>query len=217
MAGHKDAFEMLRANIEDLAWILSQARASARLYSIESFVYLSSSSVTLPVQTPYSRTKRAAEEMIQALPIPHCIVRPFSVTGVGEQKAHLIPTLISSCFEGTEVKFVPGPTHDYVDVEDVVNGLITLADNKAIGIFEFGTGIATSNQQVLEIVEKMTGKKANIRAVESLRSYDNANWYSTNLRSARAHGFRITKTLEDSIKEMVEDYETKRRIISSAR
>jgi len=181
----KDVAEMVRVNIP------TEVNGKA--------VYVSSSSVLLDHQTPYSRTKRAAEEVLLALG-GHCIVRPFSITGVGEQEEHLIPTLIRSCLHGEEMDFVPWPEHDYIDVEDVVDAMLNLSDRE--GVFEVGTGIGTTNQQVLDMVEQATGKKANVRIVSGLRPYDTGKWRASDF-SARQFGWAPQKTLKQIVSDMV--------------
>jgi len=69
-----------------------------------------------------------------------------------------------------------------------------------------GWGKSYSNQEVLDLVEKITKKKANITHVESMRPYDNFQWKATNFK-ARSWGWLPTKSLEQSIKEMVEAYD----------
>lgn len=206
MAGQTEDSMIFKANIEDLLAVVR--RTDFR--DINSFVYISSSSVKLPIQTMYSRTKRAAEEILLSLTekynAPVVIVRPFSVTGVGEQKEHLIPTLIRSCIDGEEMNFVPEPVHDFIDVEDLVDGIFFLRDRKAKGIFELGNGEQYSNQEVREIVEDVTGKKANVKEVRNMRGYDTTDWMSRNPR-AKNMGWMPKKTLRQSIEEMVEDYE----------
>jgi len=171
-----DHEKILQANVLDLIHIINEAID----HPFKSFVFISTSSVKLRTQTMYSRSKRAAEEVLlsymERFNKPICIVRPFSVTGVGEQKEHLIPTLIRSCMTGELVNFVPNPVHDFIDVQDVVSGITNLTDHFARGIFELGTGRAYSNQQVLEIVESITKKKANINIISSARPYDTDQW-----------------------------------------
>ena len=193
MAHHSDHRMMVQANVTDLLCALRNFRGW--------MCYMSSSSVTLPVQTPYSRSKRAAEEILQALPeLKSCIVRPFSVTGRNEQREHLIPTLIRSCLEGEEMPFDPWPVHDFVDVDDVVDGLISLSNEGATGIYEFGSGSPSSNQEVRKLVEFVTGKKAKVRDAGTMRLYDNFKWWCKNPNPI----FKPKKTLEQSITEMVE-------------
>lgn len=195
MASHTDHAMMVKANVGDLLMIVNFYNGW--------FCYMSSSSVTLPIQTPYSRTKRAAEEILQALPeLKSCIVRPYSVTGVGEQKEHLIPKLIRSCMEGEPMTFDPEPVHDFIDVEDVVDGLVALADEQATGIHEFGNGCAHRNESVRQCVQDITGRKANITEVKRLRSYDNTDWYCRNPSSF----CQPKKSLETSIQEMADEY-----------
>jgi nucleoside-diphosphate-sugar epimerase len=205
LASQTDDSEIFKANIEDLISTLNQVKTM----NFKSFIYISSSSVKLRHQTTYSRCKKAAEEILLAVMekhnLPICIIRPFSVTGVGEQEEHLIPTLIRSALTGEKMNFVGTPTHDFIDVEDVVDGILNLAEHGARGIFELGTGVKTQNEQVLKLVEGVTGKKANINRINSLRDYDNDNWVSTNFK-ARSFGWLPTKTLKQTIEEMVNAY-----------
>lgn len=199
-----DEEQIYKANIQDLISILMQAKE----IRFKSFVYISTSSVKLRIQTTYSRCKKAAEEILLAIMerhnLPICVIRPFSITGVGEQTEHLIPTLIRSCLKGELVNFVGDPTHDFIDVEDVAEGILSLSNNSARGIFELGSGVKVTNQEVLNLVEKETEKKANINIVNNLRSYDNEDWVSTNFK-ARGYGWFPRKRLEQSITEMVKE------------
>jgi hypothetical protein len=113
--------------------------------------------------------------------------------------------LIDAAYTGKEVDFTPEPTHDFIDVEDVVEGIINLSEHSARGVFELGTGIKTTNFEVLELVEKITEKKVKARFIDNLRPYDNKDWVSTNFKS-RSYGWLPKKTLEQSITEMVDAY-----------
>lgn len=211
MSFHDDDSKVLDANISDLIYILKQINFKN---GMKSFVYFSSSSVKRKIQTMYSRAKMAAEEIllsfIEKYDAPICIVRPLSITGVGEQQEHLIPTLINSCLTGEEMPFVPDVCHDYIDVDDLVSGVQTLSLRHAKGVFELGTGISRSNQDVREVVERVTKKKANVHIVSNMRSYDSREWVSTNFR-ARQYGWKPIKPFEQTIKEMVNWYEKSKR------
>jgi nucleoside-diphosphate-sugar epimerase len=160
----------------------------------------------------YSRCKKAAEEILlsfmEKYDIPICIIRPFSITGVGEQKQHLIPTLIDAAFTGNQVNFSPDPTHDFIDVVDVVDGILSLSRNGARGIFELGNGKKYTNAEVLDIVERVTGRNIHVNVVHSLRQYDTDNWVSTNFK-ARGYGWLPRISLESSIEAMVHTYAIK--------
>lgn len=206
MAQHEETDMIIQANVTDLIQVLKNIDLRG---NFRSFVFMSTSSVRLKRQTQYSRTKKAAEEILlsylEKYDVPICIIRPYSVTGVGEQKEHLIPKLIDSCLNGTRMDFVPKAVHDYIDVEDVIKGMLNLSSHGAKGKFELGSGQGYTNQEVREIVEKVTGQPANVDIVDKMRDYDNTEWVSGNYR-ARMYGWIPSKTLEQSITEMVEAY-----------
>lgn len=203
MFWHNEDEKIIKANVSDLISVLNWIDWK----KIKSFVYFSTSSVKLKRQTMYSRTKRASEEILlsfmEKYNAPIIIARPMSVTGFGEQEQHLIPTLIRSCLTGEEMDFVPEPRHDYINVEDLVDGIMTLSDKGVRGIFEFGTGKSYSNQEVKDIVEKITSKKANTHLVKSLRDYDDIEWVSDNFK-VRGYGWLPHVSLEESIRRMVD-------------
>lgn len=205
LASQTQDFEVFKANVFDPLNVLEKIINS----NFKSFMYVSTSSVKLKKQTMYSRSKKAGEEImlsvLERYSKPICIVRPLSVTGVGEQKEHLIPTLIDAAFTGKTINFVSWPTHDYIDVDDVTDGMINLAKNSARGVYELGTGTSYSNIEVKDIVESVTGKIIKVNPITSLRDYDTGSWISTNFKS-RGFGWLPKKSLRQSIEEMVKDY-----------
>ena len=205
LASHTDENKIIKANVLDLIALLKMIDFT----NLHSFVFVSTSSVKRHIQTFYSRMKKAAEELLlsyaEKYNAPICVVRPLSITGVGDHKEHLIPSLIRSCLKGDPIPFVPDAYHDYIDVEDVRDGILALSEKRARGIFELGKGQQHSNEEVKEMVEKATGKKANVHIVSNMRSYDSREWVCTNMR-ARQFGWEPKKTLPEIIKEMV-DYE----------
>jgi nucleoside-diphosphate-sugar epimerase len=117
----------------------------------------------------------------------------------------LIPTLIRSCFEGEKVNFYPIAVHDWISVDDIVDALILFANQGSTGIFELGTGVGRTNHQVLHVIEKISGKKANINLVNGLRSYDNQGWWCRQSRAWKL-GWKAHRKFEDTIAEVIEDY-----------
>lgn len=193
-----DHFELFQANAIEL----SNALTAAITHGCDRFIYFSSSSVLLDHQTPYSLTKKAGESLVAASGIPHLIIRPFSVTGVGDQSVHLIPKLINSCMFDESVDFVPHPVHDWIDVSDLVAAVMHLLALGKTGTWNVGTGVAVSNLDVLRLVESATGKYANVQYVNSIYSYDTNNWKCPD-NELRNTGWVPKKTLRQSISEMV--------------
>ena len=199
MAGHKaEAEPTYQANLMRVINTVN-TMGDARL------IFISTSSVTLPVQTYYSASKKACEEYLKVTGKRVAIARPYTITGVGDQADHLIPKLIDSCLNGTEMPFVPEPVHDFVDVEDFVDALMFIREHGQFTgeIYDIGSGHQIRNEDVKDMVEKVTGKKANLKYVENMRAYDTKDWRANNERICSL-GWKPTKPLLKSIQEMYE-------------
>lgn len=201
----KDIEAIYTANFFRLKNLLQNAE------DYQAFIVISTSSVKLPHLTFYAAAKLAGESLARAMALaysqPIVVVRPFSITGVGEQEEHLIPKLIRSCLYGEQMPFVSEPVHDFIDVQDVAEALWILAKNarKHKGeIFEIGRGLQYTNEEVKNIVEEITGKKANVQLVKSIRPYDTSSWMAdpTKIKSL---GWRPQKSINQTIEEMVEN------------
>jgi nucleoside-diphosphate-sugar epimerase len=59
---------------------------------------------------------------------------------------------------------------------------------------------------VLNTVERVVGRKANVEIAKSLRPYDNPNWRVNNSAIKRL-GWKQEYNLEDSVKSMIEEYD----------
>lgn len=196
----KQPQEIYKANIMRVVRMLDQAQD-------QRIILTSSNAVKLEHTTFYTASKLAVEKLAEAFVnergLKVCTVRPFSITGIGEQEGHLIPKLINSCLYGTEIPFVPDPVHDFLDVDDFVSALLLISKKGQFSgeIYEVGSGIQHSNDEVRLLVEEVTGKKANIRKVENMRSYDAREWVANNERICSL-GWEPKKTLRQSIVEM---------------
>ncbi len=192
---------------------------AAKNAGVKNFIYFSSSyelgtknepmheEMVARPETIYGVTKACGTQLTRHFSkfFNTAIVRPFSVMGIGEQDYHLIPNLIQSCLHNKNMPFVVGPVHDYINVKDLCNGVALVLENieKNNGeIFNLGCGRQYTNQEVLNIVEKATGKKSNITLVKSMRDYDSKLWMADNIK-LKSLGWKQTKTLEQSVEEMI--------------
>jgi nucleoside-diphosphate-sugar epimerase len=106
--------------------------------------------------------------------------------------------------------FVPEPVHDYLDVDDFVDALLIIKDKgKFEGeIYEVGSGFQIRNEDVKDTVERIIGKKANLKYVDSMRSYDTVDWKADTER-IKSLGWEQQHTLYNTIENMI-DYERER-------
>lgn len=203
-------------------YVLLKACASS---PIKGFINISTSSVygkknrpmsetdTLDTRTFYGVSKVCSEYLALAFAskydVPVVNVRPFTVVGVGEQEQHLIPTLIRSCLEDVPMNFDPSPKHDFIDVQDFIQGLVVIMDNidTLVGqSINIGSGEDYSNQEVKSMVESACENSALIQTEMKLREYDNSTLVA-NTKKLDNLGFERKMTLKKTINEMVKAYE----------
>ncbi len=194
-------------------------------YDFRLFFYFSSSSVykrqlhalkeTDPLEgtTDYEHAKIIGENACKLYADDNRIVviRPFSVTGVGEQDIHLIPTLIKAAYTGKLVTLDPNPVHDFVDVQDVISGLDVIRNEEmrkpyGISYWNIGTGLQYTNLEVLSLVEKVSGRKIDVEYKSRLRPYDTNQYWVANITKLNNLGWEPKYKLEDTIDRMCADY-----------
>ena len=180
---------------------------NARKMNYKALIATSSSSVTLPVQTHYSKTKKLMELSAMTEFYRHnkpiAAVRPYTIYGVGDNDIHLIPRIFRSCLFGEPMVFDPAPTHDYIWAEDLADAYIYMADNIQIyeGIIHpAGSGVSVTNAEVMIRIEQITGKIANITEYKNLRDYDNLNWVAPDGKWSKT-------SLQEGLEKIYADYQ----------
>lgn len=115
--------------------------------------------------SPYGITKLAIEKyakmyhMLKGLPV--VLVRPANAYGEGQKPftaQGFIATAIASALTGREIILFgdQGTIRDYIYVNDVVSGIISVLKLGKIGeSYNIGSGIGTSNREILEMIMKI--------------------------------------------------------------
>ena len=201
----KDPRAIYQANVLRLVSLLESTKAQ----DYDCFVVTSSLAVNLPVKTFYSESKIAAEKVAQKYAEeydkPIVIIRPASVYGPYDYSGHLIPKIIKSCRTGEKMPFVPHPHHDFIFIDDFIDAVLKVSDNAKDcrgHVFEIGTGISYSNKEILETIESLMGKQANIEYVDSMRSFDTDRWIA-NTWDIRALGWEPKYTLKEGLRRTI--------------
>lgn len=224
MYDQKDNREIVKVNCTDLKDLIKNTG------NFNLLVYFSSSSVygtkfrpmketMIPKEdTPYALAKIGAEDYLHSLKGKYnlVVVRPFSVTGVGEQSQHLIPTAIRCALTGETLNLDPDPVHDYIDVNDVISACYIIRDfhlewGKGFEIYNIGSGQQHRNDQVIDIIEQLTGRKITKRIVSKMRSYDTQTMWQADITKLKRLGWKPKVSLVQSIKSQIDDYRYRSR------
>ena len=208
---------MIESNILLTHRLLEEAR---KLPELKAFIYVGSSSEYgakdhpmtevdyLNPRTMYEATKGACTLLCQAYArsygVPVVIARPFSVYGKYEPEHRFIPTIIKNLLLDKAINIAPG-VHDFIHVDDFIDGLLLLAQNPKAGeIFNFGTGIQTSNEELVNLIEKVMKKTAYKRHVDQMRVFDSQSWVCDNTK-ARSIGWKPKIGLQEGLTRVIKE------------
>lgn len=118
---------------------------------------------------PYALTKRLAEEACEfyasAYKLPVTTIRPFNVYGIGQAENFLIPSIISQALDNGKNIVVKdlAPKRDYVYLEDLVTALlVTLDKPRGYRVFNIGSGISLSVQEVVDAIQDIANTQKNV-------------------------------------------------------
>lgn len=157
----------------------------------------------------YQATKGAATLMCQGwarqFDLPIWVVRPYSVYGNGEREKRLFPTLYRAFTYNEPMTLYQG-YHDFIYIKDFVRGIdyvLNQWDQKFGEIFNFGSGVQTSNFELLEIFENITGHKAPVTKVSVLsKTFEHTTWVCDTNKTTKL-GFRCDYDIETGIKDFL--------------
>ncbi|MGL6067690.1 MAG: NAD-dependent epimerase/dehydratase family protein, partial [Sediminibacterium sp.] len=118
---------------------------------------------TAPLYTPnpYAQSKKTAEDFCTfystAYQVNTIILRPFNVYGPNQNPSFLIPHIIHQALYNSTIRVKDlTPKRDYIHLHDLIAAIIACIDYKKSGIFNVGSGISYSVQEIIDIVQNIT-------------------------------------------------------------
>lgn len=157
----------------------------------------------LEPETIYEGTKAActmlASSYSYTYKIPIFIIRPFTIYGKHEKNKKFIQILINKKRINDKELFLSIGVHDYVYIDDFINAIDNILDkNKSLfDIVNIGTGIQTSNKELVEIFEKVADYKFEDIKTFSSKIYDSQNWVCDT--SKLNNFYKCNTTLEEGL------------------
>lgn len=158
MLFNKNLDYCLRETIDGFLSVISYCRDNNIL-----LVYPSSATVNNK-NNSYAHCKAVLEEIHQAYNIPAIGLRISAGYGVGEgHKFDYCSVIYQWCKQmiNDERPVIWGDgtqTRDFIYIDDIVDNIMDLVDKKEAGIFEIGTGVNTSFNEIIAIINKELGK-----------------------------------------------------------
>ncbi|MEO8369346.1 MAG: NAD(P)-dependent oxidoreductase [Candidatus Solibacter sp.] len=164
--------ESLESSVMGTAY-LAEAAAEA---GVQRFVHIGSSLVYAPqerefresdpLRPPTSRGAAKAcaalwlEQFARSTKFPAVELRLFSVYGPGEGERRFIPTLLRAALSGEPMPLLAAPPRDFIYIDDVIDACLAAARTSVApgAVFNIGTGVCHTNQQVVAIARQVTGR-----------------------------------------------------------
>lgn len=203
-----DLKETFDANVLGTFTLLEKCR----LEGVKKFIFIGSSSeygkknktmredMTLDTDTMYGCSKVCGTYLTRHYSkyFKTAVVRPFSIYGEEEDERKFIPTVVR-CIKNTESMPLSDGTHDWVYVDDFCRALVKIIDCDFSGIINVGTGVTTSNQEVVKLLEDIAGKKVKTRKAPS----DRFLWVADNSK-IKSLGWKPEVLLREGLKRVYE-------------
>jgi len=218
--GHADPHAFYDVNLFGTLNLLDALRKSPRpprrvLLASSANVYgncehspIAESQVPAPVNH-YAMSKLAMEHMAraQAGPLPLIITRPFNYTGPGQASQFVIPKLVDH-FRRRLPAIAMGNLHverEYNDVRFVCEAYLRLLDAApAGGTYNICTGKTYSFEQILEVLQRLTGHRIEVRVDPAfVRANEVHRLCGDPGRLQQAIGTLPASSLEDTLARML--------------
>lgn len=171
----------------------------------------------------FGASKLAADILVQEygryFGMPTCCLRGGCLTGphhAGVELHGFLSYLVRCNVESTEYRifgYKGKQVRDNIHSEDVAMFIHAFSQSPRVGeVYNFGGGKSNSCSiwEAFELVESFTGRKQRYRYLDEARVGDHICYYS-DLRKMKAHypGWQITRTLPDTIRDIVETWQTR--------
>jgi nucleoside-diphosphate-sugar epimerase len=193
-------------------------KTGAGLTYISSYLYGSPEYLPIdekhPVKAynPYSHTKLVAEEICEyyrsQFKVSITILRPFNVYGPGQASIFLIPEMIKKVmdpqFDFIEIMDLR-PKRDYIYIDDFVEAL-ALTINGPRGIYNVGSGSSVSVEEVLKIIEELSGIKKRIVTKNIERPLEIFDLYADITKIKSSLNWKLTTSFKNGIGRCIAAY-----------
>ncbi|MEE9584766.1 MAG: GDP-mannose 4,6-dehydratase [Candidatus Brocadiales bacterium] len=168
----------------------------------------------LEATMPYAAAKIAAEYYVRQSGLAYVIMRPFNTYGrarIGQARAVIDKAIVSALIRGTIDLWNPEPKRDFMFRSDHVDAYLAVIKSNIAGeTFTFGTGVATSIGDTLEIIAQETGASIESRPYE--RRGDIPGLCADSAKALRELGWQAKVSLEEGVSRAIEEWKARLRV-----
>jgi len=185
--------------------------ASSYVYGKPNYLPIDEEHPLVPFN-PYAHSKIIGEQLCEKYAkffgTSIIILRPFNIYGYGQSPNFLIPEILEKALAGEVVELLDAsPKRDMVYVEDVVDAYIAAIDSEMnYGIFNVGSGLSYTVEQIAQLVIKNLGKNNTVLFKNEERMNEVDNVIADVSKIKRMLNWQPITTLNDGICKTVKFY-----------
>jgi len=209
-----------RVNLDGTRRVLDGARAAGvhRIVFVSSggAVYGDASAAdeaTLPApRSFYGVHKLAAEGYVTISGLPYAIARPANVFGPGQRadlEGGVVAIFCAAIAAGAPI-VIHGDgqqQRDFVHVDDVAAAIERMLESDADGVWNVGTGIPTSINELVALVEAIAGRAAEHSVAPPRRGDIRRSWLAVDA-AHRDLGWTPTVSLADGLRRLLTSHQS---------
>ncbi len=194
-------------------------REGSSLTLLSSYVYGQPRQLPIPEDhplhafNPYGHSKILAEQVVrfygEAFQVPVTIVRAFNLYGPGQADHFLIPSIIRQALapdtEAIKVEDAD-PKRDYIFISDLIELLVALYDRGVAGIYNAGSGVSFSVQEVADLAMRIAGTDKRVLSRGRRRQDEVMDMRADISRARTEAGWSPKVTLEEGLRRTMEAF-----------
>jgi UDP-glucose 4-epimerase len=173
-------FDLIRFNVDFTVNLCESAAISGGSHFIFIGTGLAYKSIPRPLNEadpldtrhPYGASKAAADLLVRSAAVefglPLTVLRPFSFTGIGDDRSRLFPSILRAASSGVPIELTSGlQSRDHISARDVASAIIATVrnvpapDNPAV--FNIGGGSSATVREMVEGVVAELGIPVKLR------------------------------------------------------
>lgn len=189
-------------------------RTGAKLIYLSTCVYDQSDipikeEFTLSTKNPYAHSKRIGEDLCtfykNEMGVDVIIMRLFNIYGTGQRKEFLISKLVNQVLRGEKIEVANLlPRRDYVHIDDLIKAILAaIHSGIRFGIYNVGTGISYSVQEVIQILCELIGMDQEVVNLNITRSNEQYNVIADISKIEQDLGWRPEISLREGLEKMI--------------
>lgn len=163
------------------------------------------------LNTPYNHSKFLAEELCRfyanQFKVKINVLKPFNIFGEGQKEYFVIPKILKQLLnpETKEIEvFDLTPKRDYLYIDDLISAIHCSLACSGHEIFNVGSGVSYSIQEIIELACKITKINKPIRTSHNSRKNEIMNLTANYDKIATKLGWKPTFSFENGLRKIIE-------------